>query len=298
MTFLHISEHTVQINAWMGLCQLDDAQYPNELRKLGYVVDSIDPKFAHNGNEVNPDLILTSRNKNHSIVVDCKTWFLKEKHHRRYYGLKQDPQVLASSGFARGVSPDTFDIDFSYSSFNDLSENEDFLPEQDLSIVHFDNHTVPLLIDTLDEFPFDQNDLRQQLPIEAEENHRVPTDYYPFDAGIKEDEEQFVLSLLQATMHLALEGDNFTAKDLIQEAHPLWVEMHSDKQREFVKRTEEIMNLYSRKGLSKHMEKVQDQKRAEWKIVSKNFQALQRKLDGFIQDAKEELEQSNIRDFT
>jgi len=54
MSLYRISEHTVQINAWIGLCQLDDAQYPNDLRKRGYIVDRIDPKFPHNDNELNP----------------------------------------------------------------------------------------------------------------------------------------------------------------------------------------------------------------------------------------------------
>lgn len=298
MRLFHISEHTVQINAWIGLCQLDDSKYPNDLRKAGYVVDSIDPKFVQNGNEVNPDLILTSRSSNHSLVIDAKTWFLKEKHHKRYSELKNEPRVLASNGFARGVNPETFLIDFTYSSFNNLSENGDYLPEQDLSIVHFNEDELPVLIDTLDEFPFDADDLKNRLPIKAAPEHRVPTDYYPFDAGIKEDEQQFILSLLQATMHLALEGENFTAKDLMEEAHPLWVDMDTDKKEEFLKRTEELLGLYSRKGLSSHIEKVQERKRAEWKVVSKNFQALQRKLDEFIEEAEKKLRQTSIQDFT
>jgi len=297
MNLRHISEHTAQINAWIGLCQLDDSKYPNALRKSGYVVDSIDPKFVHNGNQVNPDLILTSRSSNHSIVVDAKTWFLKEKHHTRYSQLKQEPGVLPSSGLARGVNPEDFLIDFAYSSFNDLSENGEFLPEQPLSIVHFDEDGNPVIISTLSDFPFTSESLESHFPIEVAESHRVPTDYYPFDAGIKKDEQQFILSLLQSTMHLALERENFTAKDLMEESHPLWIDMDTDKKEEFLKRTEELMSLYSNKGLNTHIEKVQEQNHAEWKVISKNFQALQRKLSGFIREAEKELKQTTIQDF-
>lgn len=83
MALRHVSDHTLQINAWIGLCQLS-SEFPDILRRLGYRVDTIDPYFIHDGNEVNPDLILTSSEANHSLVIDCKSWWLEEHQNKRY----------------------------------------------------------------------------------------------------------------------------------------------------------------------------------------------------------------------
>lgn len=46
----NVSEHTLQINAWIALCQIDQT-FPDALRRLGYTVDIIDPKFVHDGEQ-------------------------------------------------------------------------------------------------------------------------------------------------------------------------------------------------------------------------------------------------------
>jgi hypothetical protein len=61
--------------------------------------------------------------------------------------------------------------------------------------------------------------------------------------------------------------------------------------------TEKFINKYQQKGLNEHIEKVQAGNKDEWKAVSKSLQALQRKVDEFVEDVQAELEQTEIGDF-
>lgn len=290
----NVSEHTLQLNFWISLCQVDP-QFPDDLRRAGYVVDIIDPDFVHGGEPVNPDIILTSSVANHSAVIDCKSWMLKEHQNDRYENLVDSPNVLPSQGIVTGVSPESFDIDFGYSSFNDLTENDN-LPDNDFAIVHFDNGGV-LVVDTVDGYDFDEASLSACFPIQLNEGEQIPTDYYPFDPGIPEDEKQMIISVLQETIHLALAQDSFTADEILSGAHPFWVDWDDEKRQEARTRVETIIGQYSRRGLSDHIEKVQRSEPPEWRVVSKSLQALQRKSEEFIEEAQAALEQKRLEEF-
>jgi hypothetical protein len=290
----NVSEHTLQLNLWISLCQVDP-QFPGNLRRAGYVVDIIDPDFVHDGEPVNPDIILTSSSRNHSVVVDCKSWMLKEHQNNRYENLVDSPGVLTSQGIVTGVSPETFDIDFGYSSYNDLTENE-HLPDNNFAVVHFDDGSV-LVVDTVAGRGFDESSLSDCFPIELGEDDRIPTDYYPFDPGISGDEEQMIISVLQETVHLALGQQSFTADEILNGAHPFWIDWDDDKRQEARSRVESIVNEYSKQGLSEHIEKVQRSDPPEWRVVSKSLQALQRKASDFIEETKTILEQRRLEEF-
>ncbi|MFP9062311.1 hypothetical protein ACLI4R_17545 [Natrialbaceae archaeon A-chndr2] len=293
----NISDHTLQINAWIALCQLDRT-FPSTLRKLGYVVDIIDPKFVHYGNEVNPDIILTSRAHNHSIVVDCKSWMIKEHQNERYEAIHENPDFLLSRGIVSSAEAKSdFNAEFTYSSFKDLSGNQR-LPENDFAVVHFDEDANQYIINTAPDYDFNLDGLRERFPVYTE-TRRLPTDYFPFDVGTgEEDYQQFIISILQSTIHVALEKEEFDAVDLLEDAHPLWVDLDAEKRREFKAHTETILSEYSRKGLDDHIEKVKGSGGSEWKVVSKSLQALQRKVDDFVGDVQSELEQTSLEDWT
>jgi hypothetical protein len=290
----NVSEHTLQLNLWVSLCQVDP-QFPGDLRRAGYVVDIIDPDFVHEGEPVNPDIILTSSTTNHSVVVDCKSWILKAHQNERYENLVEAPGVLTSQGIVTGVSPEGFDIDFGYSSFEDLTENDD-LPDNDFAVVQFEDGEV-LIVDTVGGRDFDEEALSECFPIQLDENDRIPTDYYPFDPGIPEDEEQMIISVLQETIHLAIGQQSFTADDILNGAHPFWVDWDDEKQQEARARVDTIISQYTQRGLSEHIEKVQRSDPPEWRVVSKSLQALQRKASEFIEEAEAALEQRRLEEF-
>jgi hypothetical protein len=291
----NVSEHTQQINAWVALCQIDRT-FPDTLRRLGYTVDIIDPKFIHDGEEVNPDLILTSRGKDHSIVIDCKSWILKEHQNERYEAIHESPRFLLSRGIvSSSEATKDYDAEFAYSSFSDLSSNP-HLPDNNFAVVHFDEDAKQYIVRTLDDYEFGLDELQAEFPIHTE-TRRVPTDYFPFDVGTGDDDyRQFTISILQSTVHVALEQDQFDADDLLEDAHPLWVDLDTDMRQELRVHTKTIIREYQRQGLDEHIQKVQAGSKDEWKIVSSSLQALQRKVDEFVDDVQTELEQAKITD--
>jgi hypothetical protein len=292
----NLSDHTLQINTWIGLCQLDRT-FPDALRNLGYTVDIIDPSFVHRGDSVNPDLILTSRAYNHSIVIDCKSYFIEEEQNEKYESVHHSPKVLLTRGIVSAAdASEDFDAEFAYSSFEDLAENP-HLPENDFTVVQFDEDANQYIIRTLEDYEFNLSDLQDEFPIFTD-TRRLPTDYFPFDVGTGDDDyRQFSISILQSTVHVALGQDTFNADDLLEDAHPLWVDLDTNLKNELRAHTETIITEYQRQGLDEHIEKVQAGSKDEWKVVSKSLQALQRKVDGFVDDVQEKLEQTSLDDF-
>lgn len=292
----NLSEHTLQINIWIALCQIDKT-FPNTLRRLGYTVDLIDPFFAHEGEEVNPDIILTSRGNNHSIIVDCKSKTLKEQQNERYEAIHDDPDFLLSRGIVSSAEgSEGYDAEFAYSSFSDLSVNP-LLPDNDFAVLHFDEDAKQFTLKTLDGYEFNFDELQDEFPIQTGTRH-LPTDYFPFDVGTGEnDYRQFTLSILQSTVHVALRQDQFDADDLLEDAHPLWVDLDSELKKELRAHTNTILTKYQKKGLDEHIQKIQASSKNEWKVVSKSLQALQRKVDGFVEDVQTDLEQTDLTEY-
>ena len=292
----NLSDHTLQINAWIGLCQLDRT-FPDALRNLGYTVDIIDPSFVHRGDSVNPDLILTSRAYNHSIIIDYKSYFIKEEQNEKYESIHHSPEVLLTRGIVSAAdASEDFDAEFAYSSSEDLTENP-HLPENDFAVVQFDEDANQYIIRMLEDYEFNLSALQDEFPIFTD-TRRLPTDYFPFDVGTGDDDyRQFTISILQSTVHVALDQDTFDADDLLEDAHPLWVDLDTNLKNELRAHTETIITEYQRQGLDEHIEKVQAGSKDEWKVVSKSLQALQRKVDGFVDDVQEKLEQTSLDDF-
>ncbi|WP_347877808.1 hypothetical protein [Halobacterium sp. R2-5] len=292
----NVSNHTLQINAWIGLCQLDRT-FPDSLRNLGYTVDIIDPDFVHEGTKVNPDLILTSRAHNHSIVIDCKSKTLDEEQNEKYEAIHHSPTFLLTRGVVSSAeSTEDYDAEFAYSSFADLSVNP-FLPDNDFAVVHFDEDANQYIVRTIEDYEFNLDELQSTFPIFTG-TRRLPTEYYPFDVGTNEDDyRQFTISILQSTVHVALAQDTFDVDDLLEDAHPLWVDLDANLKNELRSHTKTILSEYQQQGLDEHIQKIQAGSTDEWKVVSKSLQALQRKVDEFVDDVQTKLEQTSLDDF-
>ncbi len=288
-----ISEHTLQINAWIGLCQID-MRMPDALRRRGYRIDIIDPDFVQDGEKVNPDLILTSPNHHHVIVVECKNWHINGDQKEKYQTLKDSPRILATRGLVRGVDPDDFEMDMSYSTVHDWTDHDYLENDETFAVVQFDFDSPDSNVDLLSGYQFDFDSLNDEFPIIVGTD-AIPTDYFPFDTQ-EGDKEQMIISIFQSMVHLSLTEGGFSVEELLQDAHPLWVDVGEEKKQEFRTRVEKIVDEHAQKGLNDHLEKVQSNKRAEWKVVSKSVQALQRKADEFIDAAKARLEQSELDD--
>lgn len=288
-----ISDHTLQMNAWIGLCQID-MRMPDVLRRQGYRVDIIDPTFVQNDEKVNPDIVLTSPNHDHVIVVECKKWHINEDQKEKYQTLHDSPRVLVTRGIVRGVNPDDFEMDMTYSTIHDWSSHDYLDDDEDFAVVEFDLDSDESSISILPGYHFDFESMNSEFPVSVQTN-AIPTDYFPFDT-VPGDEEQMAISILQSMVHLSLTEGEFSVEDLLQDAHPLWVDVEEEQKEEFRTRVEKIVDEHSRKGLDEHIQKIQSNNRAEWKVVSKSVQALQRKADEFIEAAKARLEQTELDD--
>lgn len=286
------------MNAWIGLCQFDD-RFPDELAKLGYSVDIIEPDFYLGDDYVQPDLVLTAPRKNHSLLLDFKSVMVKESQHDRYQRAIDDPEQLVLKSVVTGVAPGNIEAGFTYSSFQNLAEIHD-LSDVPLTTVQFDAHigSGNLRIEVVGTEKFDDPDLDDIFPVTVSYDQDIPTDYYPYDAE-DEDIEQFCIYMLNATVELANEsgGDPFNVDELLERSHKLWGSMSESKQKELRTLAEKFLTKYNQKGLDKHLRKVQKDDQAAWFHKSKSLQALRNKADEFIEDLKDDLLQRSITDY-
>ncbi len=297
MTY-YLSPHTIQMNAWIGLCQLDD-RFPDTLAKLGYTVEVIEPGFSIKGDYIEPDLILTAHRRKHSLLLDFKSYQLKDHQNERYETAVQNPDKLVLRGAVQGISPDELEADFSYSSFGDLTELYD-LTEFDFTTVQFEAHVedANLRIEIVGSEGFGEPDLDDAFPIEVPHGKDIPTDYYPFDAE-EEDHTQFCIYMLNAAIQLAGEYDSdpFNVDELLAESHKLWSSMSEEKKKELRSLGEDFLDKYNQEGLDKHLRKVQKDDKAAWFHKSSSFQALRNKADEFITELEDELAQRKLSEF-
>jgi len=297
MTY-YLSPHTIQMNAWVGLCQLDD-RFPDTLAKLGYTVDIIEPGFSIKGDYIQPDLVLTAHRRKHSLLLDFKSYSLKDHQNDRYETAVQNPDQIVLRGGVQGVPPDDLTADFSYSSFGNLTEIHE-LSDFDFTTVQFEAHIgdANLRIEIVGSERFDEPELNDAFPIEVPHGKDIPTDYYPFDAE-EEDYTQFCIYMLNAAIQLAGEygSDPFNVDELLAESHKLWESMSEEKKKELRTLGEKFLDKYHEKGLDEHLRKVQKDDQPAWFHKSSSFQALRNKADGFITDLKADLRQKELDEF-
>lgn len=297
MTY-YLSPHTVQMNAWIGLCQLDD-RFPDTLAELGYSVDIIEPGISIEGDYIQPDLILTAPRRKHSLLLDFKSYQLKDHQNDRYDTAVQNPDQLVLRGAVQGVPPDELCVDFSYSSFGDLTEIYD-LSEFDFTTVQFEAHVgdANLRIEIVGSEGFDEPELDDAFPIEVPHGNDIPTDYYPYDAE-DEDHTQFSIYMMNATIQLAgeYESDPFNVDELLAESHKLWGSMSEEKKKELRRWGEKFLDKYSERGLDEHLRKVQKEDKPAWFHKSSSFQALRNKANEFITELEADLHQRELGEF-
>lgn len=294
---MNLSDHTQQMNIWIALCK-KDKNFPNPLRKLKYNPEIIDPSFILKGKKINPDLILTSKKFNHSIIIDCKSKTLKKEQLDKYIKLKNNSMILFSHGIVDIVNPSHFSIDIAISSFQNIIDNLN-MKKNEFSLLKFikDDDNKLKEINLYENYDFQFKKLRESFPISDDQGFIIPTEYYPFDVFL-EDQEQFIISLFQSIISLAVNRrrKKFDIDELLVDCHPFWSIIDENKKSKFRKKIKRFMSFYE-KELQEHIEKIADSKNDEWKNVAPSFQSLQRKCEKLIFKTKEDLKQSNINEY-
>jgi len=88
-------KHRVLISCMMGLAEPSGGSFPNSLHELGYEIAILewDDVLNSEGKKVAPDIVLTDKNNNHAMVVDCKSSKLKKDQIERYEKVKKEDLV-------------------------------------------------------------------------------------------------------------------------------------------------------------------------------------------------------------
>jgi hypothetical protein len=294
MSSLNLSSHTHQINLWIALSQFEPS-FSKTLGELGYVCDVIEDQLfitdAEGSNIIHPDVVLTNVDTEHSLIVDCKSSKLESDQLMRYLTVYDHEEQLVTQDVIDTVSAGKLSTDITLSSFNDLSKQE--VPE-DIAIVHFDhNPHSGLAIWNPENHKFIDQATREGFPINVEPSEPLPTGYYPFDV-YEADKEAMVSSILNSIISLAMKQGQYTFEEVLDQAHPFWDKIGSDKQDELLQRTETIHSELLEAGLDEHVEKIAGTNEQAWGQISATMQAIHDRTDYYIDRVMDRLPQSRL----
>ncbi|OUJ18904.1 PD-(DE)xK superfamily endonuclease [Methanonatronarchaeum thermophilum] len=294
---MNISDNTLQINAWIGLCHRD-SKFPNPLRNLKYSTDNIEPSFYANGKKINPDIILTSKKFNHSIIIDAKSKTLKEDQLEKYRTLKDSPQPLHQRGKVEIINPNHFSVDVGLSSCKQDLINKPQIKDS-LTIVRFEEEKGKISkIKTFEGNNFEDEKLKKVFPIDLDEDRKVPTEYYPFGSQ-PEDEKQLIISVLTSILSITMEKgkDKVEVDTILEDCHPFWERVDESMKKELRSKVSKILNKLSKEKLDETLEKVSGTTKTEWKVVARSLQSFQNKCQHLIDEIKDEIKQTTMEEF-
>ncbi|QSG09601.1 hypothetical protein [Halapricum desulfuricans] len=294
MASLDRSPHTHQINLWIALTQFEPT-FTATLGELGYECDVIEDQFyitdADGAQIIHPDVILTNINTDHSLVIDCKSSSLDREQLIRYLALNDHEEQLVVQDVIDGISAGEISTEVTLSSFDDLTDQG--VPT-DIAVVHFDQDPYSgLAIWNPEPQEFSHPPTADLFPINVEPGEPLPTGYYPFDI-YEADKEAMVSSILNSIISLAMKQGEYSFEEILDQAHPYWDKIGSDKQAELLERTERIHAELLDAGLDEYVEKIAGTSGQEWGQISATMQAIQARTDYYVDRALDRLPQSRL----
>ena len=292
---LDVSSHTHQINLWISL-STPQTTYSDTLASSGYECDVIeDQMYIYDDDDteiIHPDVVLTdSTERDHSLVVDCKSNSIDADQIRRYLRLDEFEDQLITQGLVSDISTTDLTSEAVLSSFDDLSTHD--IPGE-IAIVHFENNPYgSFLISNPSPHDFDDDRLNRALPINVSPSQPLPTGLYPFDI-YEADKEALVASILSSILSLSIQEGEFSIEDILDRSHPYWDKLGDDKKEELYRRVEivyyELLNL----GLDEYLEKVAGTQGSKWRQTSATIQAVQDRTDYYVNRVLDNLPQARL----
>jgi hypothetical protein len=289
-----LSWHTHQINIWIALSEFDPT-FSHTLAELGYECDVIEDRlYIHDGDGnqiIHPDVVLTSSDEEHSLVVDCKSKRINVGQIERYLSVFENKSQLVIQGLVEGVNAADLSVDAVLSSFSDLSASG--LPEK-FAIVHFDHDPHSgLAIWNPDGFTFDNRVTSEAFPINMHPAHPLPTGHYPFDV-YEADKEAMVSNVFSTVMSLAISEGEFSIEDILDRSHPYWNKLGNEKKEELVEKVRVVYLELLNAGLDEYLDKIAGTEGRQWRSNSKTIQAVQRRTDYYVEKVMNELPQARL----
>lgn len=294
MTSLDRSSHTHQINLWIALTRFEPS-FTATLGELGYECDVIEDQFyitdAEGSQIIHPDVVLTNVDAEHSLVVDCKSSKLDDDQLNRYLTLNSNEDQLVVQDVVDDVSAGALSAEVTLSSFDDLTQKD--VPT-DIVVIHFDHDSYSgLAIWNPNSHEFSHIPTAEMFPINVDPGEPLPTAYYPFDV-YEADKEAMVSSILNSIISLAMKQGEYSFEEILDQAHPYWDKVGSDKQTDLLKRTERIHSELLEAGLDEYVEKIAGTSGQEWGQVSATMQAIQDRTDYYVDRVLDRLPQSRL----
>lgn len=291
-----LSSHTHQINLWIALTT-SDSTFSTTLAHLQYECDVIEDRFYifdEAGDDVlHPDVVLSSEELEHSIVVDCKSEHIDPDQIQRYLHLDGNEDQLVIQGLVGGIDSDDLSADMVLSSFSEL-QNRD-LPNG-IVIVHFDlSPRSGLVIWNPDDYKFRNPEVADEFPINMNPGEPLPTGYYPFDI-YEADKEAMVTAMFSTVVSLSVQEGEFSIQEVLAHSHPYWNKLGDEKQTDLLDRANIIYHELLDAGLDQYLEKIAGTNGREWKRVSGTIQALTGETDYYVDKVMNELPQSRLDD--
>lgn len=254
-----LSQHTLLINQMMGLA-VGVQFWPCPLKDLKYDVGLIEAHFSNSkGESVNPDLILVSRKQNHGMVIDCKSKTVEEDQINRYKNTHATD--LVEKGKVNVPDPPNFKSDTAF--FSNKIELKDNPLLKDYFAVMI---TSEKSIDRYNK-EFCNRNLNKIFPIKIEQNHKPPTELYPFSME-PADIHVFASYLLRAIVLRAMDGEYENPTDeILETCHPYWKSIEDREKKRFRKEADIILNALARSDeLHGLLTKIGTKKDTIWKV--------------------------------
>lgn len=290
----NVSNHTVQMNAWIALTR-DDPTFSHTIAELEYVCDIIEPPVIVGDDLLAPDIVLTSVKFSHSVIVDCKSKTIDKDQHARYIQLDGRENLLVDQGVVEDIPADELNAELCYSSLSDLSAHNDI--DDIFALIHF-QHSPPsgFVVWNIDGYEFEFDTLQSVFPINSEPGGRLPVSYYPYDV-YEEDRRSMVTHILQSAISLAVKQGEFSVKEVVRHSHPYWESLSSRKQEDIIDRGRQIIYELNEAGLDDHISVIAGTDGMQWKRISRSIQAVSDKTDFYVERVTEALAQQTFDDY-
>ena len=254
--------------------------WPSTLKKLGFKVESIEPKFLNSeGKEVNPDILFTSNKLLHALITECKGGKSLDRYAKEQ--IKEYTKITSDSVRHKvGVyDPKRLRIDICFA-----------INESNRGIIKEINeiNTFPVIIFSdskiSKENHFNHKKLEDEFSSDIPIHSKPPTYFYPFSD--QDDASIIAIHIFQELMRLALANKykpelDIEIDDLLENIHPLWKNIAERKKKEIRNKTNSIILEYKRKQLGDYLKKIKG--KPAWNIT-KSLQAFGNECNKIIEE--------------
>lgn len=288
-------KHRVLICCMMGLAEPLGGSFPNSLHKLGYEIAILewDDVLNSEGKKVSPDIVLTDKENNHSLVIDCKSSKLKKDQIERYKKVKKEDLIdwgISTTDPRQLTHDNTLVVSYENGGtiLVTLPQWNCAFPTLQIGLVNIERIVNE----------FSRNDLNQIFPIEIRLN-QVPQYLYPIGRESPDHiiAEQIFQGLLSKLLSSETEEFEIALREIVVDIFPYWNAMGTSIREKVTKNCQRVMTVASKsETIGKYIEYEQD--KIKFKIPNyrhtQTIQAFQKIVAGYINKLRKDYTQKTL----